>query len=160
MTRQRFRRGALAASAGAEAGIGTAVAGEKWTFGPDAWLSVGAGVRASYVHDKDADNEDDFTLDSARIITNGQFAKVVGFTFDTEIDSDGDINDIRMMDAILRLEFSDALNVYGGRMLAPSDRANLDRPYYLDDDAGRHRSQDAFGVGEIMGARPSAIYSE
>lgn len=90
-------------------------------------------MRASYVYNEDAIDEHDFTLNSARIFVNGQFTKVVGFTFNTEIEVDpnGDINDLRMMDAILRLEFSDAFNIYGGRMLAPSDRANLDGPYYL-----------------------------
>jgi hypothetical protein len=127
------RTAAWAALAAGLLAAAPASAGQKWEFGPDAWLSVGAGMRASYTHDEDADDEDDFTLNSARIFVNGQFTKVVGFTFNTEIDvdSDGDINDIRMMDAILRLEFNDAFNIYGGRMLAPSDRANLDGPYYL-----------------------------
>lgn len=125
---------AVAALAAAGLTAATPVsAGEKWEFGPESWLSVGAGMRASYIYNEDADDENDFTLNSARIFVNGQFTKVVGFTFNTEIDvdSDGDINDLRMMDAILRLEFSEAFNIYGGRMLAPSDRANLDGPYYL-----------------------------
>jgi len=127
------RAAALAVLATGLAASAPASAGQKWEFGPDAWLSVGAGMRASYIYNEDAEDENDFTLDSARIFVNGQFTKVVGFTFNTEIDvdEDGDINDIRMMDAILRLEFNDAFNIYGGRMLAPSDRANLDGPYYL-----------------------------
>lgn len=107
--------------------------GYKYDLGNGAWLSVGAGLRASYEFNDDADKQSDFTLNSARIFTNAQITKVIGFTFNTEIETDpnGDINDIRMMDALVRLEFSDAFNIYGGRMLAPSDRANLDGPYYL-----------------------------
>jgi hypothetical protein len=126
---------ALLAGVAVVSGVGPAAAGEKWTFGPDAWLSVGAGLRASYIYNEDApDGEDsDFTLNSARIFVNGQATKTIGFTFNTEIDVDahGDVDRLRMMDAILRLEFSDYFNIYGGRMLAPSDRANLDGPYYL-----------------------------
>jgi hypothetical protein len=110
-----------------------AVAGQKFELGGGAWLSVGAGLRASYVWSDNDAVDDDWTLNSARIFTNAQVTKVIGFTFNTEIDKDneGDIDSIRMMDAIVRLEFSDAFNIYGGRMLAPSDRANLDGPYYL-----------------------------
>ena len=123
----------LVAGTALVAGVGTAAAGEKWTFGPEAWLSVGAGLRASYVHNPDAEDENDTSLNSARIYVNGQLSKVIGFTYNTEIehDYDGDISDLRMMDAIVRLEFNDYFNVWGGRMLAPSDRANLDGPYYL-----------------------------
>ena len=31
--------------------VSQALAAEKWEFGPDAWLSVGAGLRASYAYD-------------------------------------------------------------------------------------------------------------
>jgi len=136
MTHHYLRRGKLALLVGmaAWASAGAAVAGEKWTFGPEASLTIGAGLRASFVYnDDDPTGEDsDFSLNSARIFTSGQFTKIIGFTFNTEIDrdNDGDINDIRMMDAIVRLEFNDYFNIWGGRMLAPSDRANLDGPYY------------------------------
>lgn len=135
MIHRHFRRGKVALLAGTAmwASVSAAAAGEKWTFGPDAWFSVGAGLRASYTYNEDAVDEHDFKLESARIFTNGQFTKVIGFTFNTEIevDSRGDPTDIRMMDAILRLEFSDYFNVWGGRMLAPSDRSNLNGPYYI-----------------------------
>ncbi|WP_072394175.1 porin [Hyphomicrobium sp. CS1GBMeth3] len=135
MAYRDFRRSKLALLAGAAVltGVGTASGGEKWTFGPDSWLSVGAGLRASYTYNEDALDEHDARLESARIYTNGQFSKVIGFTFNTEIEVDGrgDINDLRMMDAILRLEFNDYFNIWGGRMLAPSDRSNLNGPYYI-----------------------------
>jgi hypothetical protein len=118
------------------AGVETAAAGEKFTFGPNDWISVGAGLRASYTHNDDAapgQEENDYTLDSARIYVNGQWGKIIGFTYNTEIDKDshGDVDRLRTLDALVRLEFSDAFNIYGGRMLMPSDRANLDGPYYL-----------------------------
>ncbi|HET6388391.1 porin [Hyphomicrobium sp.] len=113
-----------------------AYAGQKFQlWDEDSWISIGAGLRASYVHNPDAIDENDFALNSARIYANGQFTKIIGFTYNTEIehdfDHDGDISRIRTMDAILRLEFNPAFNVWGGRMLPPSDRSNLNGPYYL-----------------------------
>ncbi len=118
------------------AGGSAAFAGEKFQlWDDDSWISIGAGLRGQYIFNPDAKNENDFALNSARIYANGQFTKVIGFTYNTEIDhnidDDSDISRIRTLDAILRLEFNPAINVWGGRMLPPSDRANLDGPYYL-----------------------------
>ena len=43
---------------------------------------------------------------------------------------DGATNDVGILDAVARLEFSDGLNIWVGRFLPPSDRANLYGPYY------------------------------
>jgi len=63
-----------------------------------------------------------------RLYVNGQLTKTIGATFNTERDSNGDI---KVLDGYLRFEFNDAFNVWGGRLLPPSDRSNLDGPYYL-----------------------------
>ena len=39
-------------------------------------------------------------------------------------------DDIRILDAIAKFKFSDAVQVWAGRFLTPSDRANLSGPYY------------------------------
>jgi hypothetical protein len=118
------------------AGASGAVAGPKFELWDDqSWIQFGAGLRGQYIYNPDASNTDDFSLNSARIYANGQFTKIIGFTYNTEIehapDDTSDIARIRTLDAILRVEFSPSFNVWGGRMLAPSDRANLDGPYYL-----------------------------
>ena len=99
-------------------------------------VSVGAGLRTSFVHTEfddeglpeDTDtNTDRFLLDSARIYVNGSVTPVIKVMFNTEYDGDGDIE---VMDAAGRLELSPAFNVWVGRFLPPSDRANLYGPYY------------------------------
>ncbi len=132
-----IRRGLAAATCTMVLASGSAAfAGEKYQlWDDDSWVSIGAGLRAQYIYDPDASNKNDFSLNSARIYANGQFTKIIGFTYNTEIDhnidDDSDISRIRTLDAILRVEFSPEFNVWGGRMLPPSDRANLDGPYYL-----------------------------
>ncbi len=112
------------------AGSDLAFAGQKWDFGNDAWLSVGAGLRATF---RDTDGDSNTTLDSARIYLNGQANKILGFTLDTEFDHDpnGGLDKLRILDAILRLEFNDYFNVWGGRFVPPGDRANSSGAYYL-----------------------------
>jgi hypothetical protein len=101
-------------------------------------ISVGAGMRTSFVHtefegfdddeDEDADtNTDRFLLDSARLYVNGSVTKNIKFMFNTEYDGSGDIE---ILDAAARLEFSPGFNIWMGRFLPPSDRANLYGPYY------------------------------
>jgi hypothetical protein len=95
-------------------------------------ISVGAGVRTAYIHtdtDLDAiDATDRFLLDSIRLYINGPVTKNVKFTFNTEYD--GANNHVNVLDAVARFELSDKFNVWAGRMLPPSDRANLYGPYY------------------------------
>jgi hypothetical protein len=97
------------------------------TLGP---VTVGAGMRTSYVHtDTDgAEATDKFLLDSARIYINGSVTEKIKFMFNTEYN--GSTNDIRVLDAVARIELSPKFNIWAGRVLPPSDRANLAGPYY------------------------------
>ncbi len=97
-------------------------------------VSVGAGVRTSFAADKpDGGKEsDDFTLNSMRLYVSGSITNNIKFTFNTEYTGDGD-NKVEVMDAIARFEFSDELNIWAGRFLPPSDRANLHGPYYANE---------------------------
>lgn len=117
-------------------GAGSAHAGETIDLGNGASVTIGAAARASI---RSTDGESDGFLESARILTSGQLNKVVGFTFNTEIESSGgvfpylpgDPDGIRILDATARFEFNDYFNVWAGRMVLPQDRSNLDGPYYL-----------------------------
>jgi len=93
-------------------------------------VTVGAGVQTSFVHDipQNGDSTDAFLLNSVRLYVNGSPAKKIKFMFNTEYDGAG--NHVTVLDAVARFEFSDQVNVWFGRMLPPSDRANLYGPYY------------------------------
>jgi len=101
------------------------------------WVSVGAGIRTSFNAVEDAapsgnDYSKDFNLDSIRLYVNGQIHKNIKFTFNTERqDKGGGDDDIRALDVIAQFELSPQLNLWAGRFLPPSDRLNLDGPYYL-----------------------------
>jgi len=87
-------------------------------------------MRTAFTHtDTDgAEATDKFLLDSARIYINGSVTDKIKFMFNTEYN--GSTNDIRVLDAVARIELSPKFNIWAGRVLPPSDRANLAGPYY------------------------------
>lgn len=94
-------------------------------------VSVGAGLRTSFTHtdvDGASPKANDFSLDSARIYISGTVLPFLKFSFDT--DYDGGDSKLTVIDAIARFEFSPTMNIWAGRFLPPSDRANLNGPYY------------------------------
>jgi hypothetical protein len=97
---------------------------------PPAPLTVNIAARTSFVHTEpeNGDATDAFVLDSVRLFLGGGVTKQIKLTFNTEYD--GASNEVRVMDAIGRFEVSPAFNVWVGRFLPPSDRANLYGPYY------------------------------
>jgi len=93
-------------------------------------ISLGAGLRTSFVHDSPdgGDDTNTFALDSARIYISGPVTEQIKFMFNTEYD--GASNKIGVLDAVARFEMSPKFNVWMGRFLPPSDRANLYGPFY------------------------------
>jgi hypothetical protein len=93
-------------------------------------VSIGAGMQTSFVHTEvgDFDGSDAFLLNSARLYVNGSVTRQITFMFNTEYQ--GGSNDVGILDAAARFEFSPAFNIWAGRFLPPSDRANLYGPYY------------------------------
>jgi hypothetical protein len=73
-----------------------------------------------------------FALDTIRLYVNGSVTDTIKMTFNTEYTGSGN-DSVVVMDAIGRFEFSDMLNIWVGRFLPPSDRANLYGPYYAND---------------------------
>jgi hypothetical protein len=95
-------------------------------------VSVGAGIRTSFTDFSDdsnsADDFSDFELNSARIYISGTVTDNLKVMFNTEYSTvDEDVN---VIDAAAMFSFSDQFNIWAGRFLAPSDRANLYGPYY------------------------------
>jgi hypothetical protein len=96
-------------------------------------VSVGAGVQTSFVHSAPdgGGSSDAFPLNSVRLYVSGSAAKKTKFMFNTEYDGAG--NHLTVLDAAAQFEVSDKLNIWMGRMLPPSDRANLYGPYYSNE---------------------------
>ena len=92
-------------------------------------VTIGAGARTSFVHTdpESGDATDAFLLDSLRLYVSGSVTKQIKFMVNTEYDG---ANHIDVMDAAAMFEFSPKFNIWAGRFLPPSDRANLYGPYY------------------------------
>jgi hypothetical protein len=99
-------------------------------LGKDQFFTLGVGVRAQYLsHDSTvAGNKGAASADDFRIYMGAQFHKYVKATLNLERLRDGNWN---VLDGILQVERWKAFNIWGGRMLTPSDRSNLDGPYFL-----------------------------
>lgn len=127
----RMRRSALALGL-APLFLGTVAHAATITLPP---VSLGGGFRTSFTNterDTDAvEDINDFRLESARLYIGGAITEQIKFTFNTEYDGDFE-NDVRVIDAIARFEFSPKFNIWAGRFLPPSDRANLYGPYYAN----------------------------
>jgi hypothetical protein len=131
--------GTMRASWGAVAALSlvpaVSFAGGKITIGENQSVTVGGGLRTSvdFVEDgapSGTDYSKDFRLDSVRLYLGGQVAKGLSAEFNTEYDG-GNAEAVRVLDANVKIEYCDAFRVWAGRFLPPSDRANLDGPYYM-----------------------------
>lgn len=111
-----------------------AQAGASVSFGTDKSVNVGLGLRTSFTStDKGAPDgtsrSKDFSLDSIRLYTSASLSKTIKATFNTERDGTGAI---QLLDGYAQIEVMPEFNFWAGRMLPPSDRSNLDGPYYLN----------------------------
>ena len=93
-------------------------------------VTVGAGVQSSFASNMPdgGDTTNDFLLNSVRLYVNGNPAQKIKFEFNTEYE--GSSNKVGVLDAVAKFELSGKFNIWAGRMLPPSDRANLYGPYY------------------------------
>ncbi len=69
-----------------------------------------------------------FSLNDARIYISGSATENFSFMFNTDYNST--TNKIDVLDAVARFAASPKFNIWAGRFLPPSDRANLYGPYY------------------------------
>jgi len=112
-------------------------------------VSVGMGLRTSFNAIENAapngtSYSNDFLLESFRFYMSGQLLESVMFEFNAdysqlEVLDQGETppvkvktEDLRVLDGVLKLAFNDYFNVWMGRFLPPSDRANLSGPYFLN----------------------------
>lgn len=115
------------------AGAGAANAGGTITFGEDKSVSVGFGMRASFKSVEDAapngsSRSSDFNLDSSRLFVSGSLNKYISGMFNTVFNEA--TYDTKVIDANVQIKFAPEYNIWVGRFLSPSDRANLAGPYY------------------------------
>ncbi|MFS2140004.1 porin [Duganella sp. Dugasp56] len=128
-----LKKGVLltAAAVAAVGGLGEAQAGATINFGEDKSVSVGFGMRESFTSAENGapngtDRSSDFNLDSARLFFGASLNKNIKGMLNTEWDGDK----IRILDAAGQFAISPELNIWAGRLLSPSDRANMAGPYY------------------------------
>ena len=113
--------------------VPAAHAGATMKIDDTKWVSLGAGLRTSFESREDGapdgtSRSKEFELESIRLYMGGQIHENIKFTFNTERQAN---SELRVLDAIAQFEFSDMFNIWMGRLLPPSDRSNLDGPYYL-----------------------------
>jgi hypothetical protein len=97
------------------------------------WVSVGGGIRSTFRSTETGPNTGDyvqkFNLDSTRLYINTQLHRDFFVEMNTEYSLPA--SDLRVLDAVVKYAPSPYFNVWMGRHLPPSDRANLDGPYFL-----------------------------
>ena len=91
-------------------------------------ISIGGGLQTSFVHTdpEDDDGTDAFVLNSIRLYLSGSATDNIKIMFNTDYNG----NEVNVLDAVGQFAFSPKANVWFGRFLPPSDRANLYGPYY------------------------------
>jgi len=134
----------MALVAGMASTLPSAYAGGTIKVDDDKYISIGMGTRMSFNAVEDAapngsTYSSDFSINNARIYINGGIHKYVKFAFNTEcfncaVNSSagafGDRSNIGLLDAIGQFEFTETVNFWVGRTLVPTERGELNGPFY------------------------------
>jgi len=101
------------------------------TFEPT--LTVGAGIQGSYDHTQPegGDALDQFSLNHLRLYFSGDITKNISAMVNTDYDSS--LNTMKVLDAVGEFHASPMFNIWLGRFLPPSDRANFHGPFYSNE---------------------------
>lgn len=114
----------------AQTPVETAPEAEPASEGPKLKAAVGVGLRAELQMDPDRPEPEDSPVYSVAHNLRPYFS---GEAFDF-IKFEGNLDvvgsNIQLLDAVLKLEFNEYFNLWLGRFLPPSDRANLSGPYF------------------------------
>jgi hypothetical protein len=141
---------AIAFAAGMVSTVPNVYAGGTIKVDDDKWISIGMGTRTSFSMSEDgsasgAQWNNKFGVDNARIYINGKVHKYVGFEFNTECfncgnsgqaagprtsNTFGSNSGMGMLDVIGKFEINELVNVWFGRMLVPTERGELNGPFY------------------------------
>ena len=109
-----------------------AAAGAKIKIDEDKYFQIGVGVRGSVTLTEDgAPNGKDYSFNPApeniRLYTASQVHKNVQVEYNTELSGES----INLLDVVVKLDLGVA-DLWIGRQLPPSDRLNMDGPFYLN----------------------------
>ena len=119
-----------------------AIAGAKIKVDDTRWFSIGLGFRSSFAVTEDgapngSDPSSGISFTNIRLYTAAKVHENVTLEFNTEL-SDGNSTaslntdqSIRVLDAVAKFSFK-GFDLWAGRFLPPSDRSNLDGPFYLN----------------------------
>jgi len=96
-------------------------------------LTVGGGIQGSYSHNETdgAPSLDQFSLNHARLYFSGGITKDISVMFNTDYNSSTDT--MQILDFAGMFSVSPKVNIWFGRFLPPSDRANLYGPFYANE---------------------------
>lgn len=104
------------------------------------WLSLGAGYRGTGLWTENANGnlgEGHFSNDNARLYLNGQINEYLKFEVNTECffcnntaTGENPKMSYNILDAIAKFEYNRYFNIWGGRMLAPTERGELSGPFF------------------------------
>ena len=119
-----------------------AIAGAKIKVDDTRWFSIGLGFRSSFAVTEDgapngSDSSSGVSFTNIRLYTAAKVHENVTLEFNTELsdsNSSGSLNtdqSIRVLDAVAKFSFK-GFDLWAGRFLPPSDRSNLDGPFYLN----------------------------
>ena len=135
----------MAFVAGMAATVPSAYAGGTIKADDDKYISIGMGIRQSFNSQENAAASgtaysNEFAINNARIYINGGIHKYVKFAFNTECfncavgggasGGFGGNSSIGLLDAIGQFEFNEVANLWVGRTLVPTERGELNGPFY------------------------------
>jgi len=111
-------------------------AGATFKIDDTKWISLGLGLRTSFQSVEDAAGNsgnkwsNDFNLDNARLYVNGQIHKYLKVEFNTDCQTCSNGGEVRVLDAIGKIEYNPYANLWVGRMLVPAERREMNGPFY------------------------------
>ncbi|UJP04439.1 MAG: hypothetical protein LZF61_06020 [Nitrosomonas sp.] len=111
------------------------------------WVRLGAGYRGTGLWAENLSgnlNGGHYSNDNARLYLNAQLNEYLKFEVNTECffcnntaSGENPRMSYNILDAIVKFEYNRYLNVWGGRMLAPTERGELNGPFF-------HATHDGF----------------
>ena len=109
-----------------------AAAGAKIKIDDTKFFQIGMGFRGSLTVEEDAatsgtDSSFNPATENFRLYTVSQAHKNIQVEFNTELNA----NDVEVLDSVAKLDLG-VFDLWIGRQLPPSDRLNMDGPFYLN----------------------------
>lgn len=112
-------------------------AGATFKIDDTKWVSIGAGLRTSFEAKEDSAGtpgnsqwSNDFALDNIRLYLNAQIHKYIKLEFNTDCQTCSNGGEMRILDAIGKIEYNPYINLWMGRMLVPAERREMNGPFY------------------------------